>query len=54
MSLQEPPQIFRAHAGVRENPAKRSFGDIATLVHRYGGASAISVTHDVVAAGDAG
>jgi hypothetical protein len=47
-------EFFHAHADVGKNPAERSFGDIAALVHRDCRAASISVPHDVVAASHPG
>ena len=52
--LQEPLQVFDGHANVGEDPAKCSFGYIATRVYRDRRAASIWVPHDAVAASDTG
>jgi hypothetical protein len=47
-------QFLDGQAGVRKNPAQRSLGHIATLMHRDRGPAPIGMTHDVVAAGNPG
>lgn len=49
--LQETLQFLDCQASVRENPAQRSLGHIATLMYRDRRSATIGMTHDVVTAG---
>jgi hypothetical protein len=51
---QQPLKLLDGHAGIGENPAECSFGDIATLVNRDRRAASIGMPHDVMATCHAG